>query len=183
MKLIVGLGNPGEQYEGTPHNLGFDVLDDLAASLNVRFNKKVKYKGVYAEAMIGDELVVLLKPQTFMNNSGDAVFAYLKKCNLQPKDVLVVLDDCELSPGLVRARTEGTGGTHNGLKHVVMRLGTTEFARVRIGVGEPPNDEDYAKFVLSKIPGSRLKNVYLGVEKAQRIIIDWVMGKDISTTI
>lgn len=182
MKLIVGLGNPGKEYNDTPHNVGFGVVDNIAKAINAKFSRRSKNGGVYAEGMLCEQPVVLLKPQQFMNASGDAVFAYAKKYNLLPKDVLVILDDFELSPGLVRARLDGTGGTHNGLKHVVLRLGTTEFARIRVGVGDAEPGQDYATFVLSKMSGTRLKDVALGMEKAQKLVEDWINGKNISTT-
>ena len=182
MKLIVGLGNPGKEYDDTPHNVGFAVVDNIANDIKVKFSRKVKNGAVYAEGVLCDEPVVLIKPQKFMNTSGDAVFAYAKKYNLLPKDVIVILDDFELSPGLIRARQEGSGGTHNGLKHVVLRLGTTEFARIRVGVGDAEEGQDYATFVLSKMSGARLKDVSLGMEKAQKLVEEWVKGKNISTT-
>ena len=182
MKLIVGLGNPGEEFDNTPHNAGFAAVDNIAKQINAKFSRRVKSGGVYAEGEFAGQKVVLLKPQTFMNTSGDAVFAYAKKYNLKPSDVIVLLDDFELSDGLIRARLGGTGGTHNGLKNIVLRLGTTEFARVRIGVGEPPKDQDYATFVLSKMSGERLKNVNLGIEKAINLVQDWLNGKNIATT-
>lgn len=183
MKLIVGLGNPGEQYADTPHNVGFAVVDNIAKSAGAKFSRRAKNKALWAECKFAGADVVLIKPQTFMNTSGDAVFAYAKKYNLQPKDVLVVLDDFELSPGLIRGRIEGTGGTHNGLKHIVLRLGTTSFARIRVGVGMPEGNQDYATFVLSKMKGKRLEDVHLGMEKAEKLIADFVNDKNISTTI
>lgn len=182
MKLIVGLGNPGKEYDDTPHNVGFGVVDNIAKSINAKFSRKAKSGALYAEGKLNENPVVLIKPQNFMNTSGDAVFAYAKKYNLKPSDVIVILDDFELSPGLIRARLDGTGGTHNGLKHVVLRLGTTEFARIRVGVGDAQPGQDYATFVLSKMTGERLKNVELGMEKAQKLVEDWVNGKNISTT-
>ena len=182
MKLIVGLGNKGSEYDDTPHNVGFGVVDNIAKAINAKFSRKSKSGALYAEGTLCDQPVVLIKPQNFMNTSGDAVFAYCKKYNLKPSDVIVILDDFELSPGLIRARTSGTGGTHNGLKHVVLRLGTTEFARIRVGVGEPDGNQDYATFVLSKMTGTRLKDAQLGMEKAQKLVQDWVKGENISTT-
>ena len=182
MKLIVGLGNPGAEYDDTPHNVGFAVIDNIAKVAGAKFSRKAKSQALWVQCKFAGVDVVLIKPQTFMNNSGDAVFAYADKYNIQPKDVLVILDDFELSLGLIRGRLEGTGGTHNGLKHIVMRLGTTSFARIRVGVGMPENNQDYADFVLSKMTGKRLEDVHLGMEKAEKLAEDFVNGKNISTT-
>ena len=183
MKLIVGLGNKGSEYDTTPHNVGFEVVDQIAKSIGAKFSSKAKNNALWAKGKILDEEVMLIKPQTFMNLSGDAVFAYAKKLNLKTSDIVIVLDDFELSPGLVRARLEGTAGTHNGLKHIILRMGTTAIARIRVGVGEPEENQDYAKFVLSKMSGKRLEDVVLGMEKAQKLVFEFVEGKNIATTI
>lgn len=182
MKLIVGLGNPGEEFDTTPHNVGFAVVDAIAKEIGAKFSKKPKNNALWAKGMIGENEVMLIKPQTFMNASGDATFAYAKKLNLKPSDILIILDDFELSPGLVRARLDGTAGTHNGLKHIILRMGTTNIARIRVGVGEPNEGQDYAKFVLSKMNGKRLEDVLLGMEKAQKLVSDFVEGQNIATT-
>ena len=183
MKLIVGLGNPGDEYNTTPHNAGFEVVDRVAKSIGATFSKKAKDKALWAKGKILDQDVVLIKPQTYMNTSGDATFAYAKKFNVKLSDILVILDDFELSAGLVRARPDGTGGTHNGLKHIILRMGTTNIARIRVGVGAPEEGQDYAKFVLSKMNGKRLEDVTIGMEKAEKLVADFVEGKNIATTI
>ena len=182
MKLIVGLGNPGSEFDLTPHNVGFSVVDKIAAQIGAKFSKKPKNSALFAKGVLNDKEIVLIKPQTFMNASGDATFSYAKKLNLKPEDVLVVLDDFELSEGLVRARMDGTAGTHNGLKHIILRMGTTNIPRIRVGVGAPEPGQDYAKFVLSKMSGKRLDNVNLGVEKAEKLVADFVDGKLNATT-
>ena len=182
MKIIVGLGNPGEEYNTTPHNVGFDVVDQLANAIGAKFSKKPKDKALWAKGKLCEKDVVIIKPQTYMNTSGDAVFAYAKKFNAKPEDVVIILDDFELSAGLVRARMEGTAGTHNGLKHIILRMGTTNIARIRVGVGAPEEGQDYAQFVLSKMNGKRLEDVQLGMEKAQKLIADFVQNKNIATT-
>ena len=180
MKLIVGLGNPGSQYDNTPHNVGFAVLDMLAKQFKVEFRKKKN--AMYAETIVNNEKIMLVKPQTYMNNSGDCVFDFFAMNQLSLKDVLVILDDIELTEGLVRTRLTGSGGTHNGLKNVILRLGSNDFARIRIGVGEPREGQDLADYVLGKMDKQKLAFVQVGMEKAMKFAIDFVQGKPVVTT-
>ncbi len=182
MKLIVGLGNPGNQYVGTPHNVGFGVVDIIAERYVVQFKKKKK-NALYAEAIIGSEKVMLIKPQTFMNNSGDSVFQYVEMFKIDLSDIVVILDDIELTPGLIRTRLSGTGGTHNGLKNICLRLGSHNFARIRVGVGAPADGQDLADYVLTKMSEDKAKLVKVGMEKAADYAIDFVQGKKVVTTV
>lgn len=149
MKVIVGLGNPGKQYEKTYHNIGFLTLDALAKTLGGSFSKKIG-KSVVSEVFYLGQKVLLVKPQTFMNLSGEAVLAIKNKFKVQDKDFLVLLDDIDLPVGKLRFRLEGSAGTHNGLKNILLLLKNHQIPRLRIGIG---NDDrmDLADFVLSKI--------------------------------
>ena len=151
MRLIVGLGNPGREYRDTRHNVGFMVVDEIA--------RRHRLEWAMAPSQVPDAFVVkrfapdpvlLAKPLTFMNRSGDAVAALARYYDLAPADLLVVVDDVDLPFGRLRARPKGSAGTHNGLKSLVQRLGTTEFPRLRIGVGRGDARRDLADHVLSK---------------------------------
>lgn len=147
MKLIVGLGNPGPEYEGTRHNIGFEVLDTLAEDLDVRISRS-GYDGLYARYVKDGETVLLLKPQTYMNLSGRSVKAALDYYKIMPSDLVVVSDDLALEPGALRLREKGSSGGHKGLQSIIESIGTTEFKRIRIGVGEP--DRDVVDYVLGR---------------------------------
>ena len=149
MRAIVGLGNPGEKYEHTRHNAGFDVISIIAAKLNTPI-KKLKFQGVIGETLLGGEKLVLIKPQTFMNLSGYTVSDALAWYKMEPKDMLLIVDDIDLPFGQVRIRPKGGPGTHNGLRHIVQCTATGDFPRVRVGMGAPPPQWDLADWVLSK---------------------------------
>ena len=149
MKAIVGLGNPGEKYEHSRHNAGFDVISILAAKLNAPV-KKLKFQGVIGETFLQGEKLVLIKPQTFMNLSGLTVSDALAFYKLPPRDMLLIVDDIDLPFGQVRIRPKGGPGTHNGLRHIVQLTGTDAFPRVRVGMGTPPPEWDLADWVLGK---------------------------------
>ncbi|HMP89177.1 MAG TPA: aminoacyl-tRNA hydrolase [Kiritimatiellia bacterium] len=150
MKLIVGLGNPGREYDSTPHNAGFEVIDRIAADAGIRLKKSWRFPLESAEMNVAGTNVLLVKPRTFMNRSGDAVAPLMRKKGVAPADVLVLVDDVELPLGALRLRAKGSAGSHNGLKSLIERLGTTEFARLRIGVGPAPTGRDMVSFVLGK---------------------------------
>jgi PTH1 family peptidyl-tRNA hydrolase len=147
MKLVIGLGNPGRQYAGTRHNVGFDVLDLLAG------RHRLEWESAPADALMARwraASALLAKPLTFMNLSGDAVAALARYYDIAAADLLVVVDDVDLPFGRLRARQRGSAGTHNGLRSIVNRLGTTEFPRLRVGVGRGDERRDLADHVLSK---------------------------------
>ena len=148
--LIVGLGNPGSQYDRTRHNAGFLALDRLAGQLGAKVNR-VRFRAMTAQATIGGEKVLLMKPQTFMNASGLSVQPAAAFYKIPPERILVLFDDISLPPGKVRIRAEGSAGGHNGLKSIISALGSQAFPRVKIGVGEKPHpDYDLKDWVLSK---------------------------------
>ena len=146
MRLIVGLGNPGPKYMKTRHNVGFMALDRLAELLGVSF-KREKYKGHFAEARVGDARIVLLKPLTFMNLSGQSVALAARNVN-EPDEVLIMYDEAELPLGRLRIRKSGSPGTHNGMRSVLERLGTREVPRFRLGVGAKSPGSDLTDHVL-----------------------------------
>jgi PTH1 family peptidyl-tRNA hydrolase len=148
MKLVVGLGNPGEKYKRTRHNVGFDAVDQVAAT-NYADPWKDRFDGLTAECQIAGERVLLLKPMSFMNRSGGAVRKAIDFFKLTPAETLVVCDDFSLPLGVLRLRTSGSAGGQNGLKDVILHLGTDAFSRLRIGIGEPPERIDPADYVLS----------------------------------
>lgn len=148
MYIIAGLGNPGRQYEHTRHNAGFDVIDVLAEQYNISIDDK-KHKALCGKGVIGGEKVVLMKPQTFMNLSGESVAEVLKYFKADPSSqFMVIYDDISLEPGRIRIRKKGSAGGHNGIKNIIACTGTQEFARVKIGVGEKPKGWDLADHVL-----------------------------------
>lgn len=151
MYIIAGLGNPGRQYEKTRHNAGFDVIDELAEQYNIRIDEK-RHNALCGKGIIAGQKVVLVKPQTFMNLSGDSIAGVLNYYKLNAASQLVVVfDDISLAPGRIRIRKKGSAGGHNGIKNIIARTGTQDFARVKIGVGEKPNGWDLADHVLGRM--------------------------------
>ncbi len=150
MYLVVGLGNPGREYEMTRHNIGFETLDYLANEENIKINK-LKFKAQLGECKIGGEKVLLMKPQTYMNLSGESVRECTNFYKIPPKNVIVICDDVSLSAGKLRIREKGSAGGHNGLKSIIYNLVSEEFIRIRMGVGAPDNENyDLADFVLGR---------------------------------
>lgn len=149
MRVIVGLGNPGEKYEHTRHNAGFDVISIIAAKLDTPI-KKMKFHALVGETVFAGERLSLIKPQTFMNESGLTVSEALSWYKIEPKDMLLLVDDIDLPFGAVRVRGKGGPGTHNGLRSIVQYTASGDFPRVRVGMGAPPPQWDLADFVLGK---------------------------------
>lgn len=149
MYIIAGLGNPGSKYENTRHNAGFEVLDLLIREHRIAY-AGVKFHAMCGSGFIGSEKVLLLKPMTYMNLSGNAVAEAVQYYHADPaRDLIVVSDDIALEPGRIRVRRQGSAGGQNGLKHIIARLGTDQFARVRVGTGAKPEGWDLADWVLS----------------------------------
>ncbi len=161
---MVGLGNPGLEYHGTRHNVGFRVLDVMAHQEHLHFRRSSS-QGYLARRGSGSEELFLLKPTTFMNLSGRSVRAALRELRLAPADLLVVCDDLDLPVGRIRLRAEGSAGGHNGLKSVIGEIGTEGFARLRIGIGRPP-DDDVVRFVLGSPRGEEARLLHWAVENA-----------------
>ena len=164
--LIVFLGNPGPRYEMTRHNAGFMAADAMAKEKNVNINK-ARFKALTATCDIGGESVLLMKPQTFMNLSGDAVSQAVKFYKIPPEHVIVVSDEISLPIGKLRIRTKGSAGGHNGLKDIIAKLGTDGFPRIRIGVGAPPHpDYDMADWVLSSFKNQDAEDMLAAAARA-----------------
>ncbi len=148
MFLIVGLGNPGKEYEHTRHNAGFDVIDALAEKYNISVTEK-KHKALCGKGVIEGVKVILAKPQTFMNLSGESVSELIQYYKLDPEEeMIVIFDDISLAPGNIRIRKKGSAGGHNGIKNIIAQTGTQNFMRIKVGVGEKPKGWDLADHVL-----------------------------------
>ena len=173
--LIVGLGNPGEKYEYTRHNAGFLTLDRLCVEENFKINK-IKYKSVIGEVNICSHKCIAMKPQTFMNNSGEAVREAASFYKIPPEKIIVIFDDISLPCGKLRIRRKGSDGGHNGIKSIIYHLGSDNFPRIKIGVGEKPHpDYDLADWVLStfkKDEMEQLKNAVESACEAVKLIVD-----------
>lgn len=159
MKIIAGLGNPTKEYEGTRHNIGFSVIDKLADKYNISMNEK-KHKAICGKGMIEGEKVILLKPQTYMNLSGESVVDAVNFYKVDPEeDVIIIYDDIDLDVGKLRIRAKGSAGGHNGMKNIIAHLGTQVFPRIRVGVGAKPKDWDLADYVLGRFPKEELPEI------------------------
>ena len=175
MYLIVGLGNPTKKYEHSRHNAGFDCIDILAADLKVRISRSV-CRAHTGKGYIGKEKVILAKPQTFMNLSGQAVNALMNHYRIDKDHLIVIYDDTDIDAGKLRIRKGGSAGGHNGMKDIINMIGTNEFVRIRIGIGKRPDDMDMVDFVLGR-PEAGIKEqmdgaLIIGAEAVQDIVIN-----------
>ena len=170
MYLVVGLGNPGKQYEATRHNMGFDTIDQLVEDYNVP-QGGVKFNAMYGKTVIGGEKVILMKPLSFMNLSGGPVREMANYFKIDPEtELIVIYDDIDLEPGQLRIRKQGSAGGHNGIKDIIRRLGTEKFIRIRVGVGAKPKGWDLADFVLGHFSDSDRKLVDEGINDAAEAV-------------
>jgi PTH1 family peptidyl-tRNA hydrolase len=174
--LVVGLGNPGSKYEYTRHNAGFMVLDYIAKILKIKINVS-KFKSLFSAAKIGKEDVILLKPKTFMNLSGESVFECMQYYNISPERLIVIFDDVSLDIGTIRIRRSGSSGGHNGVKSIINLIGTDNFPRIKIGVGEKPDRWDLPSWVLSRFSESELNNVISCAERSMSALELILRGK------
>jgi PTH1 family peptidyl-tRNA hydrolase len=177
MKLVVGLGNPGRRYEGTRHNVGFIVARELARAHAGPMSSgtvKARFQGETVDAEIAGEKVLLLTPSTFMNESGASVLAARDFYKIALEEIIVVCDDLNLPLAKLRARAAGSAGGQKGLEDIVRRLGSEEFARLRIGIGAPPNGWNWPDFVLSKFKTEELPDVELAVARSVEAVGVWV---------
>ena len=166
MFIIAGLGNQTSQYEGTRHNIGFDVMDALAEKYNISISEK-KHKALCGKGVIEGEKVLLVKPQTYMNLSGESIAEILNYYKLDAEeDFLVVFDDISLAPGNIRIRKKGSAGGHNGIKNIIAMTGTQNFKRIKVGVGEKPKGWDLADYVLGRFSDEDRKKVNDAIEDA-----------------
>lgn len=182
--LLVGLGNPGQKYERTRHNAGFIAADHIAAKCGVRIDRS-KYHALICELNLGGARGIIMKPETFMNNSGVAVAEAARFYNIPPERIIVLHDEISFDPGIFRIRRKGSAGGHNGLKSIIEHVGSQDFPRLKLGVGQKPNPEyDLADWVLGKFPEddlaklrSRLDDVYSAVELIIKGDIDTAMNR------
>lgn len=163
--LMIGLGNPGSKFENTRHNVGFDTIDYISAKYGIKLSK-IGFKAVYGEGEIEGIRVILVKPQTFMNLSGESVREIVEWYKLPMERVIVIYDDIDLEPGKIRVRPKGSSGTHNGMKSVIYQLQDDNFPRVRIGIGRAPEKWDLADYVLSKFSREDRQVINGSIEKA-----------------
>ncbi|MCR5271846.1 MAG: aminoacyl-tRNA hydrolase [Lachnospiraceae bacterium] len=177
MRIIAGLGNPGKKYENTRHNAGFDVIDVIAEKYGINVCEK-KHKAVIGKGMIDGEKTILVKPQTFMNLSGESLREIVDYYDVDPEEEMVVIsDDITLAPGNIRVRSKGSAGGHNGLKNIIANLGTDAFARVRVGVGEKPEGGDLVNHVLGHISGDDRKNYEEATKNAAEAAVLCMKGE------
>ena len=172
--LIVGLGNPGKEYERTRHNCGFRAIDVLAESLGCKIDKG-KFQGLYGQCNYNGIKLYLLKPLTYMNLSGRSVLQMSSYFNIPPQRIIVMFDDISLPPGRLRVRADGSAGGHNGIKNIIAHLGTEKFYRVRIGVGEKPKGWDLADYVLGRFAREEepeIREALHNTVEACRVIMD-----------
>lgn len=169
MYYIVGLGNPGLQYENTRHNAGFLTIDYLANKHNIKV-KKIKYKSLYGQGEISGHKVMLIKPQTFMNNSGEALRELFNYFDFDHDELIVILDDIDIEFGSIRVKKKGSAGSHNGMKSIIYNLQFDDFTRIKLSVGKKPEYMDLANFVLSGFKGNDLDIIREEIKLASEAI-------------
>lgn len=169
MFLIVGLGNPGSQYEDTRHNIGFKVVDNIAKEYNIEFSRQ-KFKGICGEGFINGEKVILLKPTTYMNLSGESVREVIDFYKLSNENVLVIYDDISLDVGRLRIREKGSAGGHNGIKSIIAHLGTDIFPRIKVGVGQP--NVDLVNYVLGNFSKEEMEVLNESIDASTKAVKD-----------
>lgn len=177
MYLIVGLGNPGGKYAGNRHNVGFMLIDLLAKSLGADANK-AKFKGLYGEARLDGQKLILLKPQTYMNASGESVRAFKDFYGIDDENIIVIADDIDIDFGRVRVRKKGSAGGHNGLKSIINHIGSQDFPRIKIGVNKKPDYMDLADFVLSNFTDSEKKVLEKELDLAKEAVLQ-IVSRDV----
>ena len=178
MFLIAGLGNPGRKYEMTRHNIGFHFIDYIADKLGIKVTK-LKFKGIYGEGFVGSEKVMLVKPQTYMNLSGECIRDFAAFYKIPPQNIIIVHDDVSLDRGNIRIRPKGSAGGHNGLKSIIYQLNSDEFIRIKMGVGSAEHG-DLANFVLGRFSKDEIpvmEDAIIRAEKACELIIGGNLDK------
>ena len=171
MYVIVGLGNPEPEYSNTRHNMGFDTINKIAKKYNIEFSK-TNFKGIYGTGIIEGEKVILLKPQTYMNLSGESVKKIIDFYKLNTDNLIIIYDDIDIEPGIIKLRKTGGPGTHNGMKSVIKEIGTEKFPRVRVGIGKPEHKGDLINYVIGKIPEEDKKILEKSTDVAKDAVIE-----------
>ncbi len=175
MTLIIGLGNPEKEYKGTRHNVGFEAINKLAYDENIEINK-AKFRSHIGEGVISGKKVLLMKPQTYMNLSGEAVLDALSFYKLKPENIIVIYDDTSIPLGQIRIRKKGSSAGHNGMKNIIYLLNTDEFLRIRIGIGEKPSGFSLSNYVLSHFSKAEFETVVEGITKATDAALEIILN-------
>ena len=173
MYLIIGLGNPESDYANTRHNMGFNVINKLAKQYNIEVNKK-KFNSEYQTAIIEGEKIVLVKPQTYMNNSGEAVIEFINFYKIELDKVIIIYDDIDIEPGKIRIRKSGSPGSHNGMKSIFQYINNEKFPRIRVGIGKPQEHTDMIHHVIGPISEEEKNKLDQGTEKAKDALIELI---------
>ena len=180
MYLIAGLGNPEPEYSRTRHNMGFDVINQIANKYEIELTR-TKFNGIYGSGVIEGEKVILLKPQTFMNLSGQCIKPFVDFYKIPLENVLVIYDDMDVEIGEIKVRKKGGPGSHNGIKSVVHELTTEEFPRIRVGIGKPEDEYDAIDYVIGKLEDETYAKLEKGIHKATEATIEFLKnGIDIA---
>ncbi len=174
IKLVVGLGNPGQQYEKTRHNAGFLFLEQLAYELGCSWTRESKFHGLWASCSIAAQKIILLKPTTFMNHSGQSVGAVTRYHKIEPSEILVVHDELDFEVGVVKLKKGGGHAGHNGLRDIIAHLNSNDFHRLRIGIGRPLAGKSVADYVLSVPSQMATENLALAINTGQKMLINLV---------
>ncbi|PKM51514.1 MAG: aminoacyl-tRNA hydrolase [Firmicutes bacterium HGW-Firmicutes-7] len=169
MYFVIGLGNPGSQYDSTRHNIGFEVVERFAYDNGIKINIK-KHRAIIGQGVVCGEKVIVVKPQTYMNLSGECVSELLSFYKADINSLIVVYDDTSLDVGILRIRSKGSAGGHNGIKSIISHIGTNEFKRIKFGVGEKPPGWDLANYVLARFKKNELPTVVDAVEQASKAV-------------
>lgn len=173
MKLIVGLGNPGREYELTRHNIGFMAIDELSKRWNIPLNEQ-KFKGLFGAGFVNGEKVILLKPLTYMNLSGESIRPLMDYYKIDIEDFVVMYDDLDIPVGKLRLRMKGSAGGHNGVKSTIAHLGTQEFQRIRMGIDRPKNGMKVVDYVLGRFTVDEMPEVERAIEKSADACEEWL---------
>ncbi|MGX1983822.1 peptidyl-tRNA hydrolase [Thermolongibacillus altinsuensis] len=173
VKLFVGLGNPGKEYERTRHNVGFMVIDELSRRFQVSLDQ-AKFKGIFGIGTVGGEKVILCKPLTYMNLSGECVRPLMDYYRIDVEDIIVVYDDLDLPTGTIRLRPKGSAGGHNGMKSLIHHLGTDHFKRIRIGIDRPQNGMKVTDYVLGRFTEEEMTKIETAIQKSADACEKWL---------
>jgi len=180
MYLLVGLGNPEPEYSNTRHNMGFDVINKIATKYEIELTRN-KFNGIYGNGVIEGEKVILLKPQTYMNLSGQCIKLFVDFYKIPLENVLIVYDDMDVEIGEIKIRKKGGPGSHNGAKSVVHELVSEEFPRIRVGIGKPIDEYDAIDYVIGKLEDEVHQKLEVGIDKAADAIVEYLKsGIDIA---
>ena len=169
MYLIAGLGNPENEYAHTRHNMGFDTINNIAKNNNISISK-TKFKALYETGIIQGKKVILLKPQTYMNSSGISIKEVADFYNIKPEEIIIIYDDIDIEKGKIKLRKKGGPGSHNGMKSVIQELQSTDFIRIRVGIGQPEFKNDMINYVIGNVPDEEQKVLQEGTQKAAEAV-------------